>query len=142
MSWIKTVMDTQMTRKNSIRSEELNIHFSGPAGVRCFEKSPAIRNAPAYDTERAKSLIPAMQEIRRLVTGPEDTDGLTVFGEVRPDPAALDRLALEIGKLTSGGHKVSLIMADAGTLSGVSFYPFRQIRSFVQPCRKCPYLSP
>ena len=129
MSWIKTVMDTQMIRKNSIRSEKLNIPFSGPAGARCFEESAAIRNAPAYDTERAKSLIPAMPEIRRLVNGLEDTDGLTVFGEVRPDPAALDRLAHEIGKLATGGHKVSLIMADAGTLSGVSFCPFRPMCS-------------
>ncbi len=101
-----------------------NVSFSGPAEARCFEKSAAIRNAPAYDTERAKSLIPAMPEIRRLVNGLEDTGGLTVFGEVRPDRTALDRLAHEIGKLTTGGHKVSLIMADAGTLSGAAFCPF------------------
>lgn len=125
----KTGMDRQMIRKNSFRSEKLNIPFSGPAGARCFEESAAIRNAPAYDTERAKSLIPAMPEIRRLVTGLEDTGGLTVFGEVRPDRTALDRLALEIGKLTTGGHKVSLVMADAGTLSGAAFCPFRPMCS-------------
>lgn len=118
-----------MIRKKSIKSEKVNISFSGPAGERCFEKSQAIRNAPEYDAERAKNLIPVMPEIRELVSGLEDTVSLTMFGEFRPDRTALDRLEREIGKLTSGGHKVSLIMADAGTLSGVAFCPFRPMCS-------------
>lgn len=106
-----------------------NVSFSGPAGERRFEKSPAIRNAPAYDVEKAKTFISVMPEIRKLVNGIEDTGGLSVFGRIKPDRTVLDRLAQEIGKLTYGGHKMSLIMADAGTLSGVAYCPFRPMCS-------------
>lgn len=97
------------------------IMFSGPAPARDSERSAAIRNAPAYDTETAKSLIPVMPEIRKMADGILADDLLTAFGPVKPGSAALEALEREIRILMAGGHKVSVIMADLRKRSGISF---------------------
>ena len=112
-----------------MKNNNFDIPFSGPAPARCFEDSPYIRNAPAYDLQEAQSYVRIMPEIRGLVTGVKDKEGFTTFGQGKPDPHALDDLAAEIEKLTAGSHKVSLIMADLKTLSGVAFCPFRPMCS-------------
>ena len=103
--------------------------FSGPAPARMTEISPAIRNAPVYDVERAKSFISVMPEIRRMVSGIGNDGGLNAFGRSRPDPNAMENLAAEIRRLTNGGHKVSLVMADLSKKSGVVYYPHIQMCS-------------
>ncbi|MBQ6517337.1 MAG: hypothetical protein IJI14_01370 [Anaerolineaceae bacterium] len=103
--------------------------FSGPAPERCGEVSPYIRNAPAYDLSEAQSYVEIMPEIRNLTSIIEDNGLLTTFGRVKPEQRLLDDLSFEIEKLTVGDHKVSLIMADLKTRSGVAFCPFRPMCS-------------
>ena len=99
-----------------------HISNSGPITVPMEQESAAIRSAPAYDKNEAKKYIPLMPEIRKLVDGIRDEDGLTPFGPVRPSDAALKQLEEEIGRLSADGHKVSLIMADLRTRSGAAYH--------------------
>ena len=105
------------------------IPFSGPAPDRCSEVSPYIRNAPAYDRAKAQSYVRIMPELRDLIADIKDNGDLIAFGRAKPEQRLLDELASEIKKLTEGDHKVSLIMADLKTMSGVAFCPFRPMCS-------------
>ena len=95
--------------------------YSGPVATPRDLESPAIQGAPAYDTEAARAYIDIIPEIRGLVDGIVEEGGLAVFGEAAPSLEALEHLLTEIQRLQEGGHKVSLIMADLATKSGVSF---------------------
>lgn len=66
--------------------------------------------------------ISEMPEIRKLIENPDDADGLTAFGTRRPSDKAISALKEEILKLTAGNHKVSLVMADLETRSGVAYH--------------------
>lgn len=97
------------------------IAYSGPVSVRLEDESPAIRNAPAYDTDEAKTYIPALPKIRELISGLQDENQLTAFGIAKPSDTSMRQLNNEILKLSADGHKVSLIMADLKTGSGVAY---------------------
>ncbi len=97
--------------------------LSGPVRVPINEESAAIQAAPAYDTAAARALIPVLPEIRALADSIPDQAELTAFGAAQSSREALTRLDREIRKLCAGNHKVSLIMADLKTRSGVAFRP-------------------
>ena len=85
------------------------------------EDSILIRNAPAFDTAEAASCIDAMPQIRELADTVGDDEQLALFGPAAPSEEALAALQEEIEKLTDEYHKVSLIMADLKTKSGVAY---------------------
>ena len=96
--------------------------YSGPISVPMEQESAAIRSAPAYDIEEAKKYIPQMPEIRKLADEIRDDGGLTAFGPVRPTDEVLQQLTAEILRISAEGHKVSLIMTDLRTRSGVAYH--------------------
>ncbi|GEM_PF-2277581 len=99
-----------------------DISYSGPVSTPREAESAAIRNAPAYNTALAASFIEDMPQIRALIDGAEDENALTCFGEARPSEEAFQKLEGEISRLSEGGHKVSLVMVDLATRSGVSYH--------------------
>lgn len=96
--------------------------YSGPISVPMEQESAAIRMAPAYDKNEAKKYIPLMPEIRKLADEIRDEGGLTAFGPVKPSGETLRELETEIQKLSENRHKVSLIMTDLRTRSGVAYH--------------------
>ena len=94
---------------------------SGPIDVSIENESAAIRNAPAYDTEDAKRYIDDMPEIRELIDGIEDGDGLTAFGKKLPSGEVMQKLLKEIRSLTADDHQLSMVMVDLRTKSGVAY---------------------
>ena len=98
------------------------VPYSGPVSVPVEEESPAIQAAPAYDTQAAKAYMDHIPEIRELVDSVIGEEGLAVFGKAVPSKAALGNLEAQIEKLMAGGHKVSVIMADLATKSGIVFH--------------------
>ena len=96
--------------------------YSGPIRVPMERESAAIRSAPAYDQKEAARFIPLMPEMRKLIETAEDADGLAAFGAVRPTDEVLQELNNEIQRLSSDGHKVSLVMADLRARSGVAYH--------------------
>ena len=97
-----------------------DIEFSGPISVRMEDESPAIQAAPAYDRAAAAAFIPAMPKIRALIDSIREDAELICFGTSEPPEEALKVLEDEIRKLSTDNHKVSLLMADLMTRSGVS----------------------
>ena len=109
-----------------IQSEEtgmpvLQPGWSGPIRIPMDQESPAIRQAPAYDIQMAKARIPDMQAIRDQIGSLGSDQELTAFGPKAPSESAMHALADEIRHLSCGGHKISVIMADANTHSGISY---------------------
>ncbi len=94
---------------------------SGPVAIPLEKESALIQAAPAYDVESAKAFIPGMQTIRELADSLPEDDTLTCFGKAVPSPAAFKHLNEEIQRIVDDHHKVSLIMADLKTQSGVAF---------------------
>ena len=95
---------------------------SGPITYALEDESPAIKNAPAYDVAEAKKYIDSMPEIRELVDSfDEEPTGITAFGEKTPSDEALDNLYQEVQKLSAMDHKVSLLMVDLKSKSGVAY---------------------
>ena len=102
--------------------EDSKVSNSGPITYAMKDESPAIQNAPAYDTADAKKYIDSMPEIRKLVDSIEEAPGgITAFGEKTPSDEALENLYQEVQALSAGDHKVSLMMADLRTRSGVAY---------------------
>ena len=111
------------THASSIYSEtpDEDPPYSGPV-VFPMEKEPAaIRNAPAYDVADAKRYVDDMPKIRALVDSVQEGSELVAFGERTPSEDALNRLSQEIQSLSAGNHKVSLLMVDLKTQSGVVY---------------------
>jgi len=94
---------------------------SGPVSIPLSDESAAIQAAPAYDVEAAKRYIAAMPRVRALIDGIPKDDALTCFGPCDPSPEAMEKLDTEIQKILDDHHKVSLVMADLTTQSGVAF---------------------
>ncbi len=94
---------------------------SGPVSIPLSDESAAIQAAPAYDVEAAKRYIAAMPRVRALIDGIPKDDALTCFGSCVPSPEAMEKLDTEIQKILDDHHKVSLVMADLTTQSGVAF---------------------
>ncbi len=95
---------------------------SGAITYAMEDESAAIKNVPAYDVADAKTYIDSMPEIRELVDSYElKPDGITTFGEKAPSDDALENLYKEVQKLSEKDHKVSLIMVDLETKSGVAY---------------------
>ena len=89
-----------------------------------FQESRYIREAPAYDVAAARRYFPVLPAIRAMVNSlpPENgKDTLTLFGARSPSGEALERLSAEIGKLSAGRHRVSLILADLEARAGFSW---------------------
>ena len=84
------------------------------------EDSLLIQNAPAYDTAEAASFIEEMPAIRQLADQIEDNGRLVTFGPAVPSQEAFEKLQEEIVKLSEDNHKVSLVMVDLKTKSGVA----------------------
>ena len=108
---------------SAVMGEEASpeIPFSGPITTPLEAESQAIRQAPAYDTEEAARYIEGMPAIRELVDTVEDGEGLVCFGEKAPSGEAAGKLEAELLKLSEGDHKVSMIMVDLKTKSGVAW---------------------
>ena len=87
------------------------------------DESAFMKAAPAYDTAKAKTYIDSMPEIRELLDGAKADSELTSFGKASSSDAAVKKVKDEIDKLTADGHKVSLIMVDLETGSGVAYKP-------------------
>ena len=104
------------------RDQNIMIPFSGPISVPMDRESPLIRAAPAYDTEAARTFIQSMPLLRTMTDNIPDDERPACFGPKCPSPAAFQKLETEIGKITEGRHKLSLLMADLKTLSGVSYH--------------------
>ena len=102
--------------------EKREVEYSGPISVPMERESDAVRSAPAYDKEEAKKYIPLMPELRKLTDAIRDEDGLTAFGPVRPSGEILRQLGEEIQRLSADRHKVSLIMTNLRTRSGVAYH--------------------
>ena len=103
------------------------------------DESAFMKAAPAYDTEKAKTYISAMPEIRELLTSAKAGKDLTSFGSTRAPEAAVKKVKDEIDKLTAGGHKVSLVMVDLEKKSGVAYDP--DIPMCTQSTVKAVYLG-
>ena len=74
----------------SVSQTDAKPENSGPITYAMEDASPAIQNAPAYDTADAKKYIDSMPEIRELVDSIEEApDGITAFGEKTPSDDAL-----------------------------------------------------
>ncbi len=95
--------------------------FSGPVTVPFANESAAIRTAPAYDKAAAASFIKGMPEIRAMADNLPEDEELTAFGAAVPSAESFRNLENELKKLTAGRHKVSLLMIDLASRSGVSF---------------------
>lgn len=78
-------------------------------------------NRQVSDSAAARQYIPDMPLLRAMVDRIPEDSGLTCFGRVSPSPAALHRLDTEIRRILEDRHRVSLIMADPATKSGLSF---------------------
>lgn len=103
-------------------SEDSVVSNSGAITAAMEDESPAIQNAPAYDLADAKNYIDSMPEIRSLVDSIEEgPTGITAFGEKTPSDEALENLYQEVQTLSEGDHKVSLMMVDLRTKSGVAY---------------------
>lgn len=68
-----------------------------------------------------KDYSDVMPSLRASLSGLDDSAGLTVFGSASPSGDSVNALKAEIDKLSQGGHKVSLVMIDAATASGVGY---------------------
>ena len=95
--------------------------WSGPVAASLADESPAIRSAPAYNTDEARRYTPGMSVIRSLIDSIPRDDALTCFGRYAPGPEALRSLETGIRHILDDRHKISLIMIDLRTESGVSF---------------------
>lgn len=121
-----TACGTSVNNDSSSQSEP-KVSGSGPITYLMEDESPAIRNAPAYDVEDARKYIDSMSKIRELVDTIEPSPtGVTVFGEKTPSKEALNHLYQEVQTLSEGDHKVSLMMVDLKSKSGVAY-------NFLQP---------
>jgi len=121
-----TACGTSANNDSSSQSES-KVSDSGPITCAMEDESPAIRNAPAYDVADAKKYIDSMPEIRELIDTIElSPTGITAFGEKTPSEEALDNLYQEVQSLSEGNHKVSLMMVDLRSKSGVAY-------NFLQP---------
>ena len=98
-----------------------DVPWSGPITTPREQECEAIRRAPAYDMAAARAYLDVMPRLRALTEGLRDAEEPIAFGPATPGAIAFERLRREIGRLCGGGHKVSLIMADAATQSGVAF---------------------
>ena len=98
-----------------------DIPWSGPIALPREQECEAIRRAPAYDVAAARAYIDVMPRLRALTEGLWDAEEPIAFGPASPGTIPFERLRREIGRLCACGHKVSLIMADAATQSGVAF---------------------
>ena len=96
--------------------------FSGPVSIPLSDESAAIQAAPAYDVEAAKRFISVMPKVRSLIDGIPKDDALTCFGACNPSPEAMEKLDIEIQTILADHHKVSLVMVDLSTQSGVAFH--------------------
>ncbi len=103
------------------------------------DESAFMKAAPAYDTEKAKSYISGMPEIRELLNSAKAGSELTPFGDIKAPDAAVKKVNDEIAKLTADGHKVSLIMVDLESKSGVAYDP--EIAMCTQSTIKAVYLG-
>ena len=95
---------------------------SGPVVIPFSDESAAIQSAPAYDVKVAKRYISLMPKVRSWIDGIPADDQLTCFGAFSPSPEAVQRLDTEIQRIINDHHKVSLVMVDLNTRSGVSFH--------------------
>ena len=95
---------------------------SGPVVIPLSDESAAIQSAPAYDVKAAKRYISLMPKVRSWIDGIPADDQLTCFGAFSPSPEAVQRLDTEIQRIINDHHKVSLVMVDLNTRSGVSFH--------------------
>lgn len=121
LSLFMTACSTSVNSGSS-HADDAEVSNSGAITVSMEEESSAIRNAPAYDVADAKKYIDSMPEIRTLVDSFEETPtGVTAFGEKTPSDEALDNLYREIQKLSEGDHKVSMLMVDLRSKSGVAY---------------------
>ncbi|MBR6102335.1 MAG: hypothetical protein IKP95_07895 [Ruminococcus sp.] len=103
------------------------------------DESAFMKAAPAYDTEKAKSYISSMPQVVELLTAAKADEELASFGNAKASEAAFDKVKEELGKLTADGHKVSLIMVDLETQSGVAYKP--DIPMCTQSTIKAVYLG-
>lgn len=87
------------------------------------DESAFMKAAPAYDTETAKSYIEHMPQVRDIISVVSADGGLTAFGDASASEEAFKKLREEADKLTADGHKLSFIMIDLETQSGVAFEP-------------------
>ena len=99
----------------------MNTPFSGPVSVPLSLESQAIQAAPAYNMEEAKKYIPVMPRIRSLIDGLPQKDTLACFGPAVPSADTLRTVEAEIRRILADGHKISLLLADPVTCSGLSF---------------------
>ncbi len=104
-----------------VQAAESPSPFSGPISVPRQEESPRIQNAPAYDTEKAKSYLAVLPEIRTMVDALRAGEELVYFGEASVSAEAMKNLWTAIQDLTREDHQVSLIMVDLDTRSGVCY---------------------
>ena len=102
-------------------SKQKKSSFSGPVSTPLSNEAAAIQAAPAYDAGAAKKYLVGMPRIRALIDGIPKDDALTCFGACAPSPEAVKNLDTEIQKIINDHHKVSLIMVDLKTQSGVAF---------------------
>lgn len=68
-----------------------------------------------------RAYIDALPRLRAMTDGIRDAEDLACFGRKAPSTAALQALRGEILRLSANHHKVSLIMADLKSASGVAY---------------------
>ena len=119
--------DTSADESKADVPVEVKPGYSGPIVASLDDEPEAIRNAPAYDTESAKTYFDLMPKIRELANSVDDNFKLASFGSSTPSSESLKKLENEIYKLSANGHKVSLIMADLKTCSGVAYSSTRKM---------------
>ena len=103
-------------------NKKTDIENSGPITIPIEDESPSIRNAPAYDKEKAKLYIEKMPDMCSLIENIGDDSLLIAFGNVKPSDNSLKALNNELNNLKTDNHKVSLIMVDLKNMSGVSYH--------------------
>ncbi len=120
---IALLISADALAQEHLEGEEMDFDasFSGSDLPSLESESAGILAAPSYDMAAAKAYIDDMPQIRALIDSLQDDDGLTVFGSFLPSGESLEQLRLEIDNLCADNHKVSLIMVDLKSQSGVSF---------------------
>ena len=97
------------------------IPASGPVIIPLSEEDKAIQAAPSYNLAEAKECIVGLGDLRKMIGSLPPDDDMICFGRYAPDSAATRRLRAELKRILADGHKVSLVMADLKTHSGVAF---------------------